>query len=172
VKAIRIGKITGAVGMRGEVSLWHDSGDEESLRRLPALFLSADAREPYAVERLRYRKRAPIVKLRGVEDRSAAEALAGREVWADEDAARPAAQDGWLVSDLVGLEARGARDGARLGRVSDVISNPAHDLLEIEAAAACGGGKTLLPMVDVFVKRVDLRAGVIWLEPPEPMPDD
>jgi 16S rRNA processing protein RimM len=61
------------------------------------------------------------------------------------------------VSDLVGLEALEADTGVRVGRVTGVVDNPAHDLLEIETE---DGKKFLLPMVDVFVPRVDIAAGI------------
>jgi len=162
---IRIGKISGAQGLRGELRLYHDSGDEEALRRLTLLLLRIGASEAaYGIEGLRFQKRVPVIKLCGVEDRSAAEALCGAEVYALLSEARPKDEDSWLVSDLEGLGVflDGAAGGP-LGRVRSVIDNPAHDILEIETA----GGILLLPFVDVFIRKVDIEGGGIYIDPPE-----
>ncbi|MDR1816385.1 MAG: ribosome maturation factor RimM [Clostridiales Family XIII bacterium] len=164
---IKIGRISGAAGLKGEVKLYHDSGDAEQAQRLMSFIIEG---KTYGIQRLRFQKKTPIVKLDGVDDRDAAEALVGREVWADEAALREAMQDdgAFLVSDLVGCAVTDAADGARLGTVTGVIDNPAHDILEIavpaegaEDAADGRGRKILLPMVDVFVAEVNPAARFI-----------
>ena len=160
---IPIGKITAAQGMCGEVRLFHDSGDEEALRRLSSLFLTgASGEKEYRIEWLRMQKRTPIIKLSGVEDRDTAESLIGAGVYALLSESRPDDEDAWLVSDLVGLKvfSPGA-DGSALGSVKSVIDNPAHDVLEIETE----GGIRLLPFIDAFVIDVDTEKGIIIAPP-------
>ena len=174
---IRIGRITGAQGLRGEVKIYHDSGDGEALGRLSAVFIErGGALTAMPIESLRMKKRTPILKLTGVDGRAEAEALAGAAVYADEDESRPDAEGAWLVSDLLGLEVRLAADGqdgpdgpagpgggAAPWRVKNIISNPAHDILEIET----GKGVCLLPFVDAFVLEVDTKSGYIIIIPPK-----
>jgi 16S rRNA processing protein RimM len=65
--------------------------------------------------------------------------------------------DGYYVFQLVGLEV--VEEGGRtLGRVQDVTSYPANDVLEVE------GGLTL-PMVSACVRVVDLEGGRIVVAP-------
>ena len=162
---ILIGKISGAQGLHGEVRIYHDSGDEEALRRLSTLFLRNDKIETaHRIEGLRMQKRTPILKLSGIEDREAAEALCGKEVFALLCEARPDEEGVWLVSDLVGLEVFNTEAGsAPLCRIRAVIDNPAHDILEIETP----GGIRLLPFVDMFVREVDTVGGGVYIAPPE-----
>jgi 16S rRNA processing protein RimM len=161
MKPIRIGRIAGASGLRGEVKLYHESGDIESLSRAASLFLcNQEAQDlvSYAVVSLRVQGRTPILGLCGVTDRNGAEALIGSDVYVDEDAIRPTEEDAYLVSDLIGLAVVDAVTGAEIGRVLGVVDNPAHDLLEVRG----GDGRNLLiPMADVFIKGVDLAAGKI-----------
>lgn len=146
--------------------MYHDSGEEEALRRLTSLFLRDrdDGFREYPIESLRMRKLTPVFKLKGVESRSEAEALSGLEVFADEDESRPVEESAWLVSELAGMEVRmHGKDDADVFHVKSIISNPAHDILEIET----GKGVKMLPFIDVFVREVDTEKGLISIIPPE-----
>ena len=58
---------------------------------------------------------------------------------------------------LVGLEVEEA-GGRKLGRVTEVASGPANDVLELDTGLA-------LPLVDACVQEVDLDAGRILVQP-------
>jgi len=171
VKKIKIGRVTGAQGLRGEIRIYHDSGDEAALRRLSSLFLVSDSFEKaFFIQGLRMQKRIPVLKLEGIDDRSAAEALTGLQVYALLDEARPDEEDAWLVSDLIGLNVRIAggsvQDEAEAPgswRICDIIPNPAHDILEIETDR----GVRLLPLVDAFIREIDVKAGFMVIIPPD-----
>ena len=147
------------------MKIFHDSGDEEALRRLSSLFLRDGTTETvYRIEWMRMHKRTPIIKLNGIEDRSAAEGLIDKDVFALLAEARPDEDGAWLVSELVGLLVFDNEKGAEaIGRVISVISNPANDILEIEM----DGGRRLLPFVDLFVPEVDIDEGRVLITPPE-----
>ena len=69
----------------------------------------------------------------------------------------PTEADGYYVFQLIGLEV--VEEGGRtLGRVQDVASYPANDVLEVEGGLA-------LPMVGECVREVDLEAGRIVVAP-------
>jgi len=175
---IKIGKITGAQGLRGEVRIYHDSADEEALKRLTSLFLgTGDAGGEFGafpIEGLRMHKMTPILKLAGVDDRDAAEALVGSIVYADLCESRPSEEGAWLVSDLVGFEVRLAPAApadaappadtadAAPWRLKNIIPGPGHDILEIETEK----GVRMLPFVDVFVREIDMEEGKIVVAPP------
>jgi len=165
MEKIKIGKITAAQGLNGEVRLFHYSGDEEALKRLSSFFLRDGKGEAaYRIEWLRMQKRTPIIKLEGIEDRNAAEALIDVEVFALLSESRPDEEGAWLVSELVGLKVFLDEEGdTALGRIKDVIDNPAHEILEIETS----NGILLLPFIDTFVKHVDTADGVVKIAPPE-----
>ena len=167
MKKIRIGRISGAQGLRGEVKLFHDSGDENALKRLTSLFLRRGEEEtPFRIEWYRMQKRTPVFKLEGVDGRDAAEALVGCAAYSLEEESRPIGDGAWFVDDIVGLEARIADgDGgcAAVGKVMGMIDNPAHDILEI----GVGGAVRLLPFVDAFVPEVRPDAGYILVTPPK-----
>lgn len=97
-----------------------------------------------------------VVSLAGVADRTAAERLVNRVVWAEplED------EEAVWVHQVIGAVVRGI-DGTVHGRCRSVIANPANDLLELESGA-------LIPVT--FVTSVTSDDGVdftVVVDPPE-----
>jgi len=104
------------------------------------------------IEGLRIHGKIPVFKLRGIDSRDAALALAGLEVSVDPGQLLPLGEGQYYVEDLVGMEAV-SEDGAAIGKIQGILPNPAHDILDI---ALADGGEMLAPMIDVFVPKVDL----------------
>jgi 16S rRNA processing protein RimM len=75
----------------------------------------------------------------------------------DRGALPPPAPDEYYVFQLVGLDVERA-DGVKLGRVSNVETGVANDVLELDSGL-------LLPLVEACVRQVDLDAGRIVVEP-------
>jgi 16S rRNA processing protein RimM len=93
----------------------------------------------------------PIVRVEGVEDRAAAEALRGVEVTVDGAEAPPLGEGEFWAHELEGCA---VLDGERIvGTVARLIELPSCEALEVRPA---DGGETLLvPMVADAVRRVD-----------------
>jgi 16S rRNA processing protein RimM len=66
-------------------------------------------------------------------------------------------EDEYYAFQLVGLEVEEA-GGRKLGRVTEVSTGPANDVLELDTGLA-------LPLVDACVQEVDLDAGRILVQP-------
>jgi 16S rRNA processing protein RimM len=92
----------------------------------------------------------PIVRLEGMEDRSAAEALRGMELVVDGGDVPALGAGEWWAHELEGCE---VVDGEELlGTVSQLIELPSCEALEVRPA---GGGEVLLvPLVKDAVRRV------------------
>jgi 16S rRNA processing protein RimM len=91
----------------------------------------------------------PVIRL----DRDAAR---GALLEIDRDALPPTEPDEYYVFQLVGLEVERV-DGRRLGRVVDVESGVANDVLELDSGL-------LLPLVQACVQQVDLAERRIIVE--------
>ena len=77
----------------------------------------------------------------------------GAELRVPRSQLEPPAEDEYYVFQLVGLEV--VEEGGRaLGRVREVASYPANDVLELDSGA-------LLPLVEACVREIDLGAGRI-----------
>jgi 16S rRNA processing protein RimM len=196
---IRIGRIFGAVGIKGEMKLFHDSGERERIAGIEELFFlrgefggqmpagATPGREGpggalcrdeegasgflrVKVLSMRYSGKTPILRLEGIGTREAAEGFVGAGVYAEKGALAPLGDGGYYVEEITGFSVVD-EGGAELGEVSGVLENPAHDILRIAPAAARGGGELLLPMVDAFVRAVDMDAGKITVSPPDGLMD-
>ena len=93
----------------------------------------------------------PLVRLEGVEDRNAAQALRGQTLLVA-GGREELGPDEWYDDDLIGLRVEG------LGQVRAVIHGPSCDLLEV------GHEKVLVPLVRDAVLEVDLERGVIEVD--------
>jgi 16S rRNA processing protein RimM len=91
----------------------------------------------------------PIVRLSGVGDRDAAEALRGERILVD---GGDLAEDEYLTADLVGCEVAG------LGEVRRVIAGPSCDVLEV------GDEGVLVPFISDAIRRVDTADRVIEVD--------
>ena len=102
------------------------------------------------VERRAGTDQRPLVRLAGIDDRAAAEALLGEVLSIDDGG--DLAEDEWAAADLIGCTIEG------LGDVRRVIEAPSCDLLEV------GPDAVLVPFVRDAVKRVDTESGVIEVD--------
>lgn len=146
-----VGRIGRPHGVRGEVTV--EPRTDEPDVRFAAGHRLYEADRSWEIVASRWHAGRLLLRLEGVADRDAAEALRGTVVRARVDAdAEPAAEDEFYDRHLIGLDVR--VDGASVGRVSSVVHG-AQDLLEVKT----GHGKRLVPFVAALVPVVDRAAG-------------
>ncbi len=117
----------------------------------------------YQVERARgYRDRL-VLKLRGVDDATAADALRGRWIVAPADEVPELPPGEHFVARVVGLRVVDER-GAILGTVRDVQATGGTDLLVVEAS---DGEEILVPLASEFVLAIDRSEGTVRVTLPE-----
>ncbi len=107
--------------------------------------------------------RAPdgwIVQLAGVDDREAAEALRGAELWVSREALPPPGPDEFYLVDAPGYEIADDR-GALVGRVVEVESYPTADVLVV---ARADGSRVEIPGVPGVLVGVDHGARRILVD--------
>lgn len=148
-------------GLKGEVSLdLRTDIPEERLSPGSVLeTIPADA-GPLTVATSRTASGRWYVGFAGVADRNAAEELRGIELIAEADDGDE--DDAWYVHELVGLRVE-RPNGEVLGKVTDLLTMPAQDLLEIKQT---NGVKALIPFVEGFVPEVDIEGGRVVVTPP------
>jgi 16S rRNA processing protein RimM len=158
---ILMGRIGAAHGIRGEVRIQSFTEDPLALAGYGELATSRPGLT-LTIERARTTTNVLVAKLKGIDDRSAAEKLNGVELYVDrsrlpeiEDA------DDFYLADLIGLEARSA-DGTVFGEVVAVPNFGAGDILEIGEA----GETRLIPFSRAAVPEVHVAEGYLVVEPP------
>ncbi len=153
---IEIGKITNAVGLKGEVKVYNYS-DPDRYDRLKEV-LVGDAR--HKITGARYQSGLVVLKLSGVNDRNAAEALKGQSLYVLESELPKLPEDTYYIRDLIGSKVVNDEDGSEIGTISDVIQNSAQDVYEIDLAS---GKKGYVPAVGTFVKDVNIAEKTVTI---------
>lgn len=120
------------------------------------LVTAAGGRVERAIASIDARGDALTLRLEGVEDRTAAEALRGAFIVVPETALPALAGDEFYVRDMIGCDVRVG--GRPAGRVADVLPGAANDVLDVRDAA---GRPLLVPFTRDALTRVDLDARVI-----------
>lgn len=157
---IKVGKITTAVGIKGEVKVYPYTDDQKRFEQLESVYADDDVMK---IDKVRYQKNLVILKFKGVDDRNAAEALRGRFLTIDRSELRELDEDEYFIFDLIGLEAVD-QEGIHIGEVTDVIQNTAQDLYEIKMD---DGRKYLVPAVYEIVTDIDIDSGIMKINPIE-----
>jgi 16S rRNA processing protein RimM len=145
------------------------TADPEAVARYGPLE-TEDGRRSFEIEAtLRQDKDAMIVRLRGIDDRNAAEALRNLRLYIPR-ARLPETEDDetFYHADLIGLAVVDTQ-GVPIGKVTGVHNFGAGDLIEV--APLGGGPTTLLPFTETVIPRVDIAAGRVVVDPPEDAPE-
>lgn len=150
METILIGKIVNVVGLKGELKVYCYTDKKEQFKELKQIRL--DDRS-YAIRNVRYQGSVVILKLEGVDDRNAAEALRGKGVFIEESDLAELPEGSYYVRDLIGLQVTD-REGTLSGLLTDVVQPGAQDLYEIELKE---GGKIWLPAVKEFILDVNMQ---------------
>lgn len=148
MEKIKIGKIVNTVGLKGEVKVYNYSDSIEIYETIESIYVEERLT---VIENVRAQKNMVILKLEGADDRNAAEALRGKELYITEDDLPELPEGQYYVRDLIGMSVT-EEDGNLLGHVTDVLQNTAQDIFEVESE---NGKKLLIPKVDQFVLDID-----------------
>ncbi|MCO5161575.1 MAG: ribosome maturation factor RimM [Mesorhizobium sp.] len=157
---IQMAVIGAAHGIKGEVRVKSYTGNPLALDDYGPLY--AEDGRAFTILDIRMQKDMAVVRFKGVDDRSAAEALTGTALFVDRDMLPDDLEDEeFYHADLIGLDAVDAEE-APIGKVLAVHNFGGGDILEI----ARGGKPTVLvPFTKAAVPAVDLRAGKVRIDP-------
>ena len=159
---VLVGKFGAAHGIKGEVRLQSFTGDPAAIGRYGPLS-DVKGRQFTLVSLRPVKGDLFVVRVEGIKDRTAAEALVNIELFIDRAALPPPEEDEFYLADLIGLDARDM-SGARLGTILNVLNFGGGDILEVVPE---GGGETwLLPFTKEVVPDIDLARRFVTIVPP------
>jgi 16S rRNA processing protein RimM len=164
---LRVGRLLKAHGLKGAIKLelYTDSPNE---RFLPGavLELQVPQESPWfgktvTVTELRWYNQMPVIFLKDVEDRTAAESLIKAILLVHADTTLlPTESDAWYDHQLVGLKV--LRNNIEVGEVVRVDHLPSQDMLIVKS----GELEILVPFVKEIVPEVNIQAGTVIVTPP------
>ena len=145
-----IGQIVGAFGIKGQVKVEMITSFESRFDKGNIVFLDG---KPLKIEKSQFHKGRPLIKLAGIETMSQAEALQWKTLEAE--GGPEMEEDEYLLEDLIGLKVVTV-EGEELGVVDAIEDYPAHEILLV--------GEIMIPLVDEFIKDIDLEDGVMTVK--------
>lgn len=159
---VLIGIVVGAHGVRGEVRVHPETDFPERFTRLEQVWLAPPHGEARLIRVLGARphtgKGQVLLRLEGVQDREAVEALRGAGLYLRESELWPLPPGQYWEFQLVGLRVV-TEEGRDLGPITAILRTGANDVYETPLA--------LIPAVPTVVREVDLpgqRVVVGWVE--------
>ena len=156
---LEIGRVSKAHGILGELRVALHWEASDSLLHAERVWLArGEGSKPYEVERARGVPRGFLIKLRGVDDRNAAEALQGSSVSVLRSALPPLEPGEYYLVDLIGARVLGPE--GELGKVTEVISHPTVDVIVLTRA---DGSTAEQPLSAPWLERVNVAEREIIL---------
>ena len=148
-------------GVRGEVrvKLYNSDSDLIALQREVLMRRQDGSEGMLELESVRGADAGYLLaKIRGVDDRNAADALRGARLSVRRDAFPPPEEGEFYACDVMGARVIGP-DGD-LGTVEDLATYPSADALVVRLE---GGDRGEVPLIEEFVELIDPAAGQVRL---------
>ena len=111
-------------------------------------------------------KKQFLIKLRGIDRIDEAKRWVGATLSVDESELEPLDPGQYYHYQVIGFEVF-HKDGARIGTIASVLSNPGNDILVVKEAEK----EFLIPAVKEIVDKVDFDARRVIVDPPDGLLD-
>ena len=153
-------------GVRGELRLKLFNADSDVLLDLDEVLVRLPSGEEHevSIDGARRADQAILLKLHSIDDRDRAEEVRGAILCVRRKDFPPLEEGEFYACDIEGAKVFVAEDGEEptpLGHVKEFLSYPSVDTIRI--GADDGGKDYEIPLVDAFIREVDVQAGRLVL---------
>lgn len=179
--AIEVGRVLDAWGVKGWLKILPHSSAPEALFSAATWFLQppeAKFRPGFnaftgtvsvSIDEAKTHSDSVVAKLKGLDDRTPAEALRGARIFLPRSSFPAASTDEYYWVDLIGLNVVN-REGVALGCVRDLMATGPQSVLCVEyflpaeGDAAPAAAERMIPFVSVYVDNVDIAGKLITVD--------
>jgi 16S rRNA processing protein RimM len=163
-----LGHIAKSKGFKGELSLFLDVDEPENYQDLDRILVDLNGvLTPFFIDVFRLKNDGYAdIKLEGVETKDDSVRLSGKQVYLPLTDLPPLPGEEYYLHDLEGMEVIDENHG-NLGNVLKVLDYSNNPLLEVND----GKAEVLIPINDLFVKKVDKSKKQIFVDLPEGLVD-
>lgn len=162
------GQIVKPQGLRGELKVQPLTDDPQRFETMEFVHLQqGSGYQAVAVVSLRLHEGFAYIKLQGINDRDAAEAVRGQYLWVDRANAVKLPEGRYYIADILG-SLLVDETGKSYGRVKDVIQTGANDVYVIEQ----GAREWMLPALKNIILQYVLDEGHILIDPSQLLEED
>ncbi|QPR28106.1 ribosome maturation factor RimM [Edwardsiella hoshinae] len=166
-KAVILGKLGSAYGIRGWLRVFSSTEDAERIFDYQPWFIQQGGNwVAVELESWRNHNQDLVIKIKGIDDRDAANALVNREIAVDESQLPVLEEGDYYWKDLMGCQVVTVA-GYELGKVTAMMETGSNDVLVVTANLkdAFGIKERLIPFLDgQVIKKVDLTAKCIEVD--------
>ncbi|MEN9896910.1 MAG: hypothetical protein RLZZ66_559 [Pseudomonadota bacterium] len=129
---LHVGKISGVFGIKGWVKVFSYTGERQAiLKYSPWILKKNNLTQTVEVLAGQLQGQAVVAQLKDINDRDAAGALIGWEIYIDYAQLPKLKQDEYYWSDLIGLRVDN-KEGVTLGIVESLLETGANDVLVVQ----------------------------------------
>lgn len=145
-----VGIITSAHGLKGDVNIFPTTDDVSRYDDLTEVLVEGE-QTVRIIERVRYRKGRPLIKLSGINSPEDAEKVKGKALLIPREKAVPLKSGEFYAADLIGSGVF-LEDGRRFGTLREILKTGANDVYEVQTEA---GEMKYIASVHEFIRDVD-----------------
>jgi 16S rRNA processing protein RimM len=161
---IVVGQFGRPHGVSGEIYLNVLTDNPERFQKKGTFLIrGGDGWKEIRVDSVKSSSGRPVVKIAGVDNSDQAKILLNEYLYIHNSVLGNLAEGSYYHFDLIDCRVVN-ESGHELGRVVDIETYPANDVLVIESM---DGIKYLLPIIRPFLKEIDIEKKLIIIDPPE-----
>lgn len=151
---IPLGKIIKPHGIQGEVKVRLFNSESKTLKVGQSIWVESEGHDPitYVIEKLNLQSEKTRLKFKNINDRNSAELLRNFTLSVCRNEFPETVDEEFYLIDLIGFNVID-QAGKKVGKVSEIMDNPANDILIIKD----GEKEHLIPLVDDFVTFFDFE---------------
>ncbi len=163
----RIGEIVNTQGLKGEVRVYPFVDDINRFDDLDSFYLDKNFNTEYEVERVRYKGKMVIMKIKGVDSVELAEKLKSKNLYISREDSVDLEEDEFFIADLIGIDVFTV-SGEKVGILKDVLQYSANDVYVVRDD---NDKEYLIPSTLQFVPEIDINQKKMIINPIKGMLD-
>ncbi|MFA5834619.1 MAG: ribosome maturation factor RimM [Bacteroidota bacterium] len=159
-----VAQIRKIFGVRGEMKIESFSRTIDEFERLENVLLGTNESDvvPCEIESVKMRGDDIYLKLRGVDDKTAADQIRGKYLFVEESFRKELPKEKFFIDELIGCAVL-SEGGKKFGTVTSVDAYPAQMVYTVKTRQ----GYVMLPAVREFIVNVDVEKKEIVVRPPD-----
>ncbi len=148
-----IGKIVNTQGIKGDMRVVPTTDDIHRFELLEFVYIDKNGIiNKYEVDNIRYHKQFVLLKIKGIDDMTAAEKFKNSEVKITEDMALPLEENEYYIGDLYSMNVI-TDEEEYLGTIEDIIFTGANDVYVVRN----NENEILIPAIKQCILNVDIE---------------
>ena len=161
MERICLGKITGVHGIKGEVKIKSFTSDDIDIEKYGKLE-NKESTMFFTLKVIGRSKELLRCKIKCINDRNAAEALIGTELYVNREVLPELDEEEYYLADLIGLKVIEQSSEEVKGTVAGVYNFGAGDILEIKVLSS--GKLEMIPFTKEYVPEVKVSQGYLTVK--------